>query len=92
MQRFAKKCSKTVTLEDEIFEAEKLLAELGRKLTVAKVAVKSTISQKFVVSRPVLPDYKDYPKRSLIVLVAAISTFFVALFSYIILDNLKKVL
>ena len=84
--------SKTVTLKGEIEEAQKVLADLGRKMVVAKVAAKSTISQKFVVSRPIIPYYKDYPKRMLIVLVAAISTFFVALFSFIILDNLKKVL
>jgi uncharacterized protein involved in exopolysaccharide biosynthesis len=84
--------SKTLTLREEIDDAEKELADLGRKLTVTKVAVKSTISQKFVVSKPGIPDSKDYPKRMLIVLVSAISTFFVALFSFIIVDNIKKIL
>lgn len=84
--------SRTVTLKEEIVNSEKNLADLGNKLTVAKVATKNTISQKFVVSKPGMPDAKDYPKRMIIVLVAAISTFFVALFAFIIIDNLKKVI
>jgi capsular polysaccharide biosynthesis protein len=84
--------SKTMTLRDQIAYSEKNLGDLGAKLTVTKVALNSTISQKFVVSKPGKPDYKDYPKRMLIVLVSAISTFFVALFSFIIVDNIKKIL
>lgn len=84
--------SKTMTLRDNIAYSTKNLADLGSKLSMARVAMKSTISSKYVVSKPGVPDSKDYPKRTLIVLVAAISTFFVALFCFIIFDNLKKVL
>jgi uncharacterized protein involved in exopolysaccharide biosynthesis len=84
--------SKTQTLWAQISNSEKNLGDLGTKLTIAKVALKSTISQKFVVSKPEIPDSKDYPKRKLIVLAAAISTFFVALFFFIIIDNFKKVI
>jgi uncharacterized protein involved in exopolysaccharide biosynthesis len=84
--------SRTVTLREQIAYSGKNLADLGTRLTLAKIALQSTISQKFVVSKPKIPDSKDYPKRLLIVLVAALSTFFVALFCFIIIDNLKKVI
>ncbi len=82
----------TMTLRDHISFSTKNLTDLGAKLSIAKVALQSTISSKYVVSKPGIPDSKDYPKRTLIVLVAAISAFFVALFCFIIFDNLKKVL
>jgi uncharacterized protein involved in exopolysaccharide biosynthesis len=84
--------SRTMTLRDEIAYTEKNLGDLSGKLTIAKVAMKSKISPKYVVTKPGIPDYKSYPKRMLIVLVAGISTFFVALFAFIVIENLKKVI
>jgi uncharacterized protein involved in exopolysaccharide biosynthesis len=79
-------------LGQEISYKEKNLGDLSSKLTIAKVAVNQTIPNKYIVSSASVPDYKDSPKRSIIVIVSAISAFFIALLAFIFIDNFKKIM
>jgi capsular polysaccharide biosynthesis protein len=77
-------------LIQELGYKQGFLNSLGQKLTIAKVAVTNTIPNKYIVSKAHVPDLKDSPKRSGIVILSAISAFFMALLAFIIIDNYKK--
>jgi capsular polysaccharide biosynthesis protein len=62
------------------------------RLTEAKMEVIQKLPYKFVVDYAGVADSKDSPKRMIIVLVSAISAFFVALLCFIIFENIKKLL
>ena len=77
-------------LIQELAYKEGYLSSLSQKLTMTKVAVNQRIPSKYVVSTARVPNLKDSPKRSMIVLISAISAFFVALLAFICIDNFKK--
>ena len=68
------------------------LSSLSQKITIAKVALNRKITINYVVSKAIVPDKKDSPKRLILMFVSAISAFFLALMAFIILDNYKKLL
>lgn len=80
------------TLILELKVKEETLGEIGNKLTEAKVALTQNLPNKFIVNKAAPADMKDYPKRSIIVLVAMFSAFFLTLFSLIIMNNIKKII
>ena len=78
------------SLQDLSIYFQKQKVDLSGKLAVASIALKNDVPRKYVVSSARISDYKDTPKRSIIVIVAAIAAFFVALFAFIIAENIKR--
>jgi hypothetical protein len=81
------------------FELEELIQfkhrqqyELTLRLSESKLEATTSIPQKIVLDYASVADSKDSPKRMLIVLVSAVSAFFVALFCFIITENIKKLM
>ena len=90
LKNFQKYAARQLTLVDELNFVQENLARLGSKLLVADIARKNDTPRKYTVTSAKIADYKDTPKRSIIVLVAAIASFFVALFAFIIVENIKR--
>lgn len=65
---------------------------LGAKVAIADMARKNDLPRKFVVSSARVSEFKDKPKRSIIVMVATVAAFFVSLFGFVIAENYKKLL
>ena len=76
----------------ELGYKEGFISSLNQKLTIARVAMNNKISSKYIVNSAKVPDSKDSPKRTIIVLISAIAAFFVSLISFILIDNFKKIL
>jgi len=62
------------------------LTDLRIKLDIAKINMETDFSRKFIVEMAIVPDKKEYPQRSLIVLTSAVSSFILALLLILLLD------
>lgn len=63
------------------------LSELKAKYMEAKVDAEESIPHKFIVDKAYKAEKKTYPKKSLIVLISALSAFFLALLLLVIFEN-----
>ncbi len=66
------------------------LSALSAKYLQARVDAEQDLPHTFVVSKAMVPEKKAYPKRSLIVLSAAISTFVLALLLLAFLEGIRN--
>ncbi len=75
--------------------SKKLEAEIERftmlkdKYAAAKINVEQTVPQIFIVDKATKSERKAEPKRSIIVFVSTLTTFMLALFLLLIIDNVK---
>jgi uncharacterized protein involved in exopolysaccharide biosynthesis len=79
-----------VALRDLLLNETKRLSYIKGKYMEAKVDAEQVIPHKFVIDKAYASDKKAYPKRLLIILISAISTFFVALLLMIINDSIAS--
>jgi uncharacterized protein involved in exopolysaccharide biosynthesis len=77
-------------LSDLLLDETLRLSDLRGKFMEAKVDAEQTIPHKFVVDKAYTSEKKAYPIRSLIVLVSALSAFFIALLLVIIRDSISN--
>lgn len=78
-----------ISLKDMLKRETKRLSLLKQKYMEAKVDAERTLPHKFIVDRAYESEKKAYPKRSLIVLISTISTFFLSLLVFVIRDSIK---
>lgn len=81
---------KLVRLRLNLEHNSDLKTHLSNRLMITKVAKDEKLPRKYVVNTAYPAERKDKPKRSIYVIVAFISTFFMGLFSIILLENIKK--
>jgi uncharacterized protein involved in exopolysaccharide biosynthesis len=87
---FAANASRFKVMEEFVSYKQGLQHSFELKLEETKLESSQHLPYKFIVDYASVADSKDSPKRMLIVLVSAISAFFVALFCFIIFENIKK--
>jgi len=80
-----------VSLRDGLEYEKKLLVEVKEKFDKAKIDAMEELPQTFKVDMAYPAEKKSYPVRWLIVLVASVSTFLLAIFILILIDSLKDV-
>lgn len=85
----AKYGSNYVSLRDILTREADRLSTLGQKYMEAKVDAQQDLPHKFIIDRAYEAEKKSYPIRSLIVLVSAVSAFFIALLALVIKDSIK---
>lgn len=83
---------KDIVLREFIGYEQRQLYVLSNKLSQTKVEAFEKVPNKYVVNAATVAETKDSPKRMIIVIASAISAFFLALFSLITLDSIKKIL
>jgi uncharacterized protein involved in exopolysaccharide biosynthesis len=66
------------------------LSNLADRYREAKVEVEQTLPHKFVVNKAFKAEKKSYPKKSIIVIVSTLSSFFIGLILLMISENFKK--
>ncbi len=86
----AENAGKYIILKDYIGYKQALQHNREVRLREVKMEISQKLPNKFIVDYASVADTKDSPKRLLIVLVSAISAFFVALFCFIIFEKIKK--
>ena len=86
----AENAGKYIILKDYIGYKQALQHNREVRLREVKMEISQKLPNKFIVDYASVADTKDSPKRMLIVLVSAISAFFVALFCFIIFEKIKK--
>lgn len=79
-----------VSIRDLLLHEMEKLSKLESKYAEASVDAQQDLPHIYVVNRAEAAERKAYPIRWLIVLISTIGTFIVALFSIIVIDNLKK--
>jgi len=80
-----------VSLRDGLEYEKKLLVEVKEKFDKARIDAMEELPQTFKVDMAYPAEKKSYPVRWLIVLVASVSTFLLAIFILILIDSLKDV-
>jgi uncharacterized protein involved in exopolysaccharide biosynthesis len=65
------------------------LSDLKAKYATYKINVEQTVPQIFIVDKAVKAERKALPKRSIIVIISTFSTFALALFFLLIIDQIK---
>lgn len=80
-----------VSLRDALEYEKKLLVEVKEKYNQAKIDAMEELPQTFKVDTAYPAEKKSYPVRWLIVMVASVSTFLLAIFILILIDSLKDV-
>jgi uncharacterized protein involved in exopolysaccharide biosynthesis len=90
LKRLADYGSTYVTLTEFLSNENKRLSELKSKYVEAKVDAEQELPQKFIVLNAFVPEIKEYPKRTRIVAVTTVSTFFLSILLLLIIDYFKK--
>jgi len=80
-----------VSLRDGLEYEKKALVDVKEKYDKAKIDAMEELPQTFKVDMAYPAEKKSYPVRWLIVLVASVSTFLLAIFILILIDSLKDV-
>jgi uncharacterized protein involved in exopolysaccharide biosynthesis len=78
-----------VSMRDLLSRENGRLSILRQKYMEAQVDAQQDLPHKFIVDKAFEAEKKSYPIRSLIVLISAVSAFFIALLALIIKDSIK---
>lgn len=79
-----------VSLRDLLKAETERLSLVRQKYMEARVDASQQLPYKYVVDKAYESERKAYPRRSLIVLVSAVSAFFLALLAFVVRDSIKS--
>ncbi len=79
------------SIQEFLINQSKQLSILKHKHTEAKLDANLDLSHKFIVNRATIAEKKSYPVRWLIVVLSTTSTFLLAIFLVIAIENLKQI-
>lgn len=89
LAKFAKWGPTVQTLQNEQLNFSKYQSLAKSKLMDAEMDMKSNMPVKFIVEKAIPADKKAYPKKLIIMILSTLATFIVALFTLIIVENIK---
>lgn len=79
-----------VSLRDDLEHEKKILTEVREKFDKAKIDYEEEMPQTFIVDLAYPAEKKSYPVRWIIVVVASLSSFLLAVFSLVIMEGIKQ--
>ncbi len=79
-----------VSLRDDLEHEKKILTEVREKFDKAKIDYEEEMPQTFIVDLAYPAEKKSYPVRWIIVVVASLSSFLLAVFSLVITEGIKQ--
>ncbi len=77
-------------LNGQLSNTSSVISRMKQRYVEAKVEAENTLPHKFIVDKAVKAEKKAYPKKSIIVIVSALSAFLLGLILLILNDNIKK--
>ncbi|NOU18203.1 MAG: hypothetical protein HOO91_11670 [Bacteroidales bacterium] len=92
MEPLKKYGGKYVIYMEEIQNKAIQITELSNSLKTMQIEASQKIPSQFVVDWASIPDKKDYPKKSIVIILSTLSALFFGIFLIVIADFIKNVL